>query len=120
MTKENTKLPEGVITEEEAVNRTTAWREGFLGQTLNIRAFNIPKSDLVGLLSEDGVASVRAYLGYNANNPNNKFNLLLVGVDSNGDDMINYDNGNYIYDFTTPCPAMCDQYSPLNNDTSPD
>jgi hypothetical protein len=40
---------------------------------------------------------------------------MLVGVDSNGDDMIDSQKGYEIYDFTQPCPDKCDIKSPLFN-----
>jgi hypothetical protein len=36
-----------------------------------------------------------------------------VGVDKNGVDLINYDQGLYVYDMTSPCPKNCDYTSPL-------
>ena len=39
--------------------------------------------------------------------------LMLVGVNSAGNDMI--DAGHLIYDHTMPCPSSCDTSSPLFN-----
>jgi len=113
------QLPSTAIEKDVAINRAKLWRDYLNANEniTNIRAFNISKSDLVSLLNEDGVKSVRAYLGINENN---QIDLLFVGVDKpigeNGQDMIDYNNQKYVYDLTTPCPAMCDPSSPLNSD----
>jgi len=82
------------------------------------RAFNIPKIDLQEVLAEDGVASIRAYLGVNAKGEEK---LMIVGVNAQGKDMITVgsngeleDGGGDIFDFTDPCPRRCDPDSPLN------
>ena len=38
---------------------------------------------------------------------------MIVGVDSNGNDLINDEAVQHIYDFTTGCPKICDVNSPL-------
>jgi hypothetical protein len=91
------------------------------------RAFNIPKIDLQEVLAEDGVASIRGYLGVkettDPNTGKKKYEekLMIVGVDKNGKDMLpkksselgdGDDDG--IYDMTQPCPDYCDPDSPLN------
>ena len=58
------------------------------------RAFNIPKIDLQEVLAEDGVASIRGYLGVkettDPNTGKKKYEekLMIVGVDKNGKDML--------------------------------
>jgi hypothetical protein len=44
---------------------------------------------------------------------NGKYKLMIVGVDTNGNDLIDDAAGQYIYDFTTGCPKVCDVNSPL-------
>ncbi|MGK0449093.1 MAG: hypothetical protein ACJA2M_002896, partial [Polaribacter sp.] len=91
------------------------WRnvEGTYNKHHECKAFNIPKIDLQEVLAEVGVASVRAYLGVDDNNVEK---LMIVGVDANNKDMITvaYDGDGDIYDFTDPCPDLCDPDSPLN------
>jgi hypothetical protein len=110
------------------------WRkeEGTYNSHHDCRAFNIPKIDLQEVLAEDGVASVRAYLGIEVYvDPDTGENvseekLMIVGVNKNGKDMIKTvkgadgalisdpDGDEDIYDFTRPCPSLCDPDSPLN------
>lgn len=93
-------------------------------------AFNIPKIDLQEVLAEDGVESIRAYIGVKeTTNSKGKVTfeekLMIVGVDENGKDMIPFSDENSlslqgaeqsgIFDFTEPCPNMCDESSPLND-----
>ena len=92
------------------------------------RAFNIPKIDLQEVLTEEGVASIRAYIGVKEtkNNKTGKTvyeeKLMIVGVDKNNKDMISTvkstelgdGEDDDIYDFTDPCPHVCDPDSPLN------
>jgi hypothetical protein len=76
-------------------------------------AYLIPKIDMTQLLNQEGVADFRAYLGYDPNMQMEK--LMIVGVDENGNDLINAQKGNLIYDMTSPCPKTCDVTSPLFN-----
>ena len=119
------------ITLKTAKKWASNWRE--LESTYNkyneCRAFNIPKIDLQEVLAEDGVASIRAYLGVKETlNPKTKETtyeekLMIVGVDKNNKDMISTvkavdglgdGDEDDIYDFTDPCPNVCDPDSPLN------
>jgi hypothetical protein len=104
-----------VIKLDSAVSYTAGWRrmaKERLDPEDYIKAFLIPMTDFTNILAE-GAVSVRAYLGNNEETGEKK--LLLVGVDADGNDMIDYDAGKYVFDFTTPCPAMCDKNSPLNS-----
>jgi len=82
------------------------------------KAFNIPKIDLQEVLAEKGVASIRAYIGVDANGEEK---LMIVGVNAQGKDMLTLTkdgtlaaDGGAIYDFSKPCPTECDPESPLN------
>jgi hypothetical protein len=128
MKKKNT------ITLQTAKKWAKKWKkeEGTYNSHHDCRAFNIPKIDLLEVLAEDGVASVRAYLGINVfTDPDtskkvSEEKLMIVGVDAEGKDMISTkkgENGDLIsdpegdgdiYDFTRPCPSYCDPESPLN------
>ena len=89
------------------------------------RAFNIPKKDLIEVLAE-GVESIRAYIGVEKIDVKGKQSiftekLMIVGVDKNGKDMISSSDGMLldpdkgdIYDFSEPCPHVCDESSPIN------
>lgn len=90
------------------------------------RAFNIPIKDLQEVIKEKKVDSVRGYLGVEEKIVEGEAvyieKLIIVGVDANGKDMISSSNsltlgdgdGDDIYDFTSPCPEVCDPKSPLN------
>lgn len=104
-----------VIKLDTAMSYTAGWRriaKERLDPEDYVKAFLIPMIDFTEILAE-GAVSVRAYLGNNEATGEKK--LLLVGVDAEGNDMIDYAEGMYVYDFTTPCPAMCDKNSPLNS-----
>ncbi|WKD85613.1 hypothetical protein KCTC32516_00954 [Polaribacter huanghezhanensis] len=123
MKKKNT------ITLQTAKKWAENWRnlESSYNKYHECRAFNIPKIDLQEVLAEDGVVSVRAYLGVKETvNPKTKDityeeKLMIVGVDKNNKDMISAikqnelgAGGDDIYDMTQPCPDFCDPNSPLN------
>ncbi|WP_395042722.1 hypothetical protein [Flavobacterium sp.] len=75
-----------------------------------VKAFLIPEVDITELMAEADVQDARAYLGIDETGAHK---LMLVGVDKNGKDLIDYENGLYIYDYTTTCPPDCDVSSPM-------
>lgn len=103
-TKGEQELPEDVLLEDTAIEYAQAWQANH-----PIKGFVVPLNDFKRITEEVGAASARIYMGFNGTEEK----LMMVGVDSEGNDMINYEEGLYIYDFTTPCPAMCDENSPL-------
>ncbi len=58
------------------------------------------------ILQQEDCIGLRIYNGYD--NETDSTNLVIVGVNSNNEDMTN----GYILDKTTPCPTTC----PKNND----
>lgn len=92
----------------DAVNWVTRWRES--SENMPINGFLIPEVDVTQVLAEEGVTNIRAYM---AIDDSNAYHLLIVGVDANGDDMVDEDAGQYVYDFTRPCPPMCSKKGPL-------
>ncbi|PHR26059.1 MAG: hypothetical protein COA38_15725 [Fluviicola sp.] len=94
---------------DQAVTWVTRWRESDhnLG---NIKGFFIPGVDLIELLGEEGVADSRTYM---AIDDDSQFHILLVAVDDSGNDMIDEAAGQYVYDFTKPCPPICSETGPL-------
>ena len=76
------------------------------------KGFLIPLVDLTQIMDK-GCANIRVYIG---NDAENEKHLLIVGVDESGKDLIDYDNGYYVYDFTEVCPSLCDETSVLCND----
>ena len=123
---------QNTISLEIAKDWATRWRkkESSYNKYHECRAFNIPKIDLQEVLAEDGVASVRAYIGVekipnpNGGKPTYEEKLMIVGVNAQGKDMITVPGpngeligdpeGGNIYDFSKPCPTYCDPGSPLN------
>ena len=96
----------------DAITQTTNWRnmaEPKLGPADFVKAFTIPMENFNQILAS-GAVDIRAYLG---DTPTGEKTLLMVGVDGNGDDMIDYPSGQFVYDFTSPCPPTCDTGSPL-------
>lgn len=94
-------------------------KEGSYNNHHKVKAFLIPKADLLEVLSEE-VDAVRAYIGIDDNNTEK---LMIVGTKLNPvtgvyEDMITVGVGNGsapddIYDFTSPCPSVCDPKSPM-------
>jgi len=106
-------MSRNVIALNEAIDEAANWRalaQRKLGNDDFVKAFTIPMIDFAQIKAE-GAVGLRAYL---ADSATGEKKLLIVGVDRNGDDMIDYDNNQFIYDFTTPCPPMCREGSPLN------
>lgn len=109
---------QNTIQVQQAMDWCQRWKENgsrFLNEN-SLKAFLIPGIDLTQVLSIEGVQDVRTYFGVDRDNIPH---LLVVGVDAEGNDLINSDelvnvqNGWYIYDFTLPCPKTCDVKSPL-------
>ncbi len=102
-------MAKNTIKLEQAQEWAASWRSN---PNNTVKAFLIPNIDITQLLAEKGVQDVRAYVGID---DNNEQKLMLVGVDSEGNDLIDEANGQFIYDFTQPCPKKCDINSPLFN-----
>lgn len=69
-----------------------------------IKSFLIPLADLQQVINEMGVAHARAVLG---KTPQGEDKLMFVGVNSQGETMVNPVLNQYVYDFTQPCPPVC-------------
>jgi len=100
-------MAENTITLEQA----QGWAQNWINNpSRDIRAFLIPEIDLSQVMAEERTVNVRSYLGID---DNGNCKLMIVGVDVDGKDLINEEAGQYIYDFTTGCPSICDVDSPL-------
>lgn len=75
-------------------------------ETTLIKYFTMPLVDLTEVIGEAPSES-RFYLGLDTTKTPNEPHLLLVGVDANGNDMLDYAAGQYVYDVTAPCPPKC-------------
>lgn len=70
----------------------------------------ITGASLQQLLNTNDVVSVRAYMGVDENGEQK---LCFVGVDADGNDLIDENEGYNIYASETSCPNICDINSPL-------
>lgn len=112
---------EDTIPEQEGVNLTTNWRNYIsnLDPAPNyIRAFNIPMVDITQLAKFYKCDSVRAYLSMAIPGDVTSLKIILVPVDAAGNDILSIPDNtgaaqSTIYDFTSPCPQLCDINSPL-------
>lgn len=104
-------LPPNAIALSTAVDWVTRWR----ATTTNppVKGFLIPQLDISSAMKESGFEDIRAYMGIElkANLP--VYHLLIVGVDVDGNDMVDPEKNEYVYDFTSPCPAICSATGPL-------
>ena len=106
-------LPPNAIEITQAVTWVNKWRD-LDPRILPLKGFVIPKVDLTEVLGEEPT-SVRTYMAIDPDDTNDetKYHLLVVGVDSSGNDMVDPDKGEYVYDFTQPCPSICSNTGPL-------
>ena len=93
---------------ETAVRWVDRWRCS-KDKTVDLKGFFVPKQDLSGILTEN-VLGCREYL---AIDDSGQLHLLIVGVDSEGNDLVDPKKGEYVYDFTRPCPPMCSKTGPF-------
>jgi len=104
-------MSKNTITLEKAQNWSARWKEEqSKGTEAPVTAFLIPGIDVTQVMNEDKVIDVRAYLGIDETNTER---LMIVGVDADGNDMIDDSKGFYIYDFTIPCPPNCNKKGPF-------
>ena len=106
-------LPPNAIPVAKAVIWVNKWRAQD-PRILPLKGFVIPKIDLTEVLGEEPT-SVRTYMAIDPDDEgeNTKYHLLIVGVDSAGNDMLDPDLEQYVYDFTRPCPSICSNTGPL-------
>ncbi|MBL7700736.1 MAG: hypothetical protein JNM14_00680 [Ferruginibacter sp.] len=121
-------VPSPGIPESVGTGYTANWRTYISGIDPDpnyIRAFNIPMEDIASLADFTKCTSVRAYLGMANSTDVSTLKLVLVPVDANNLDVLSTEvpdgSGGFveqssIYDFSTPCPQLCDIDSPLFED----
>jgi len=93
------------ISLQDGIDWTTNWRDNHSGL---VKAFKIDKDEIDEIFQDyPNAEGIRGYLGEDDNgNPK----LVMVAVDSNGDDILTT-----VYDHASPCPNDCDTGSVLNN-----
>jgi len=96
---------------------TEAWRTNH-----ELKAFLFHKNDMECLANEEGTVGIRFYLAIdNSIDENATPDMLVVGVDSENNDMISCSSDTEdeevsgVYDFALPCPKLCDPKSILFN-----
>lgn len=99
------ELPKHAVPLETAIKWIKNWQLKELISGLEIKAHMIPQKDVYDIFTKD--PNVENLRGYNAIDDDGVYKFLLVGVDDKGDDIVDYDNGYYVYDMTTPCPSVC-------------
>lgn len=82
----------------------------------DIKAFLFRKADLLGVLNNSGLQGLRFYMGIEQGSLPT---MLVVGVDTNFEDIINVAENSDVYNFALPCPAICDNSnSPLMHESA--
>lgn len=108
-------MPSNTITLEQAQEWAQNWNENKLTflERVDLKAFAIPGQVIKDVTAHDSVVDVRTYFGLDDQlNPH----LMVVGVDEEGNDLINEEEELYIYNFARPCPNWCSKPEPhINN-----
>ncbi len=105
-------MAKDTITLQTAQEWAARWKKegaNYLAEN-QLKAFLIPGDDVTQVMDEKGVVNVRSYLGIDENN---EPHLMIVGVDEDGNDMIDDSKQWFIYDFSEPCPNTCNQKPPF-------
>lgn len=93
-----------VISLDQAIEFTHSYQE----QNPNaIKAFFVGSDKVNSILEQENCMGIRMYNGYDVETQSN--NLVLVGVDENGEDMTN----GVIVEHLNPCPPDCPKNSSL-------
>lgn len=70
----------------------------------SINYFGMPLSDLSSVLETRGAVSSRFYLGLTTQD---SIHLVVVGVDAQGNNMLDNSKDQFAYDVSLPCPTAC-------------
>lgn len=107
-------MSSNTITLEQAQEWARNWNENKLAflERVDLKAFAIPGQVIADVTAHSAVVDVRTYFGLD-----DQFNphLMVVGVDKDGNDLINEDEELYIYNFAKPCPNWCSKTFPFIN-----
>jgi hypothetical protein len=93
-----------VITESEAINFTHTYQQRYPNEK---KAYFVGSEKIDMILNQEGCIGIRIYDGLNSEN--NDENRVLVGVDDNGEDMVE----GVIVEHLMPCPSHCPNSSSL-------
>ncbi|MBS4063909.1 MAG: hypothetical protein KGZ74_05085 [Chitinophagaceae bacterium] len=109
------------VPKDTAIQETENWRsilKPVMGDKV-IRGFFIPIEDITAIANMHQVSGMRGYICLTDKNDFSSISFIVVPVDENNKDILTEKNGvseeeiSTIYDFTRPCPAFCDESSPL-------
>lgn len=89
---------------ENAIKYTEGFQTKFPDE---INSYFVGAEKIKVLLEQDNCIGIRIYNGYN--NQENKKNLVLIGVNTDNQDMTD----GYIIERLITCPPICDINSPL-------
>lgn len=104
--------PPPVIKDTISLHTDSTWKSNWALHskdwldTTTLISFFLPLVDFHEVISEDATNS-RFYMGLKAEGTGYTAKLMVVGVNAKGQDMIDYDNGEYIYDLSKACPPNC-------------
>ncbi len=83
--------------------------------TTPIHGVLIPRGDVLGALTVAATGGIRVYGALKVANDPTSFHLYVVGVDSNGNDIVTVGANSAVYDMTQPCPPYCGNSNTLNS-----
>jgi len=93
-----------VISLEKAELFTASWQ-----YSNTLKAFLFHRNEIDCIRAEVMAEKVHFYLGLN----DTTVEMIAVGVNSSGNDIIGNKDHSKIYNFAMPCPSTCDMRSPL-------
>ncbi|MBC8756233.1 hypothetical protein H2O64_16270 [Kordia sp. YSTF-M3] len=98
---------------EDASDQTAAWQE-----KNSLKAFIFHQNDIDCLLDNEVAIAVRFYMGIRTCDSDTERttlvpDMMVVGADSDGNDLIEEEGVSGIYNFALPCPRACDPGSVL-------
>jgi hypothetical protein len=111
---------------KKAKEETKRWRE-----SQKIKAYFVDVEELLDVIKEGNMDAMRIYFGLEEDGTEKMFLVAaeriyndkgettevrdLIDEDTYDADGLMDGDGHFVYDFTTPCPATCDEKSPLMN-----
>lgn len=97
----------GSIDLSSAADLTKNWRDN---RPTFPRGFYFSKTCFDQLLTQGGCVGIRTYCAESATG---EMKMVMVGVDSNGDDILG--STPLVMDYAEPCPATCSSANSLNS-----
>lgn len=94
------------ITLPAASTKTARWRNQYPDHNKSV---DIPQADLLSILQQSGCTGIRLYFALDAGLPDT-INMIMVGTDSAGDDLV----GGVLRNNISMCPPNCSEGNELN------